>query len=107
MAALATWQGLHGEASWLVCIVMLLCVILGEMVALRKYAEAHWDDLHGPVRETLRGAVNFDRFDIRPGSTVNFDGKEFRVQQVTHEIAMGASAGDTTSFEATRGEDRA
>lgn len=81
-------------------IAALLVVVVGELRALREHADDRWDDLHGPVKETLRvRGKEFDP-DAKPRAVVTFAGREFRVDQVEHIMERGPIH---TDFEATRG----
>jgi hypothetical protein len=98
--ALATFEGVSKPMEWAVAGLMLLCAILGELAALRLHADARWDAAHGPVRETIQVRGAFNPHDVRVGTVVQFDGKEYRVEQVEHRIdAVGFT---NTDFTATR-----
>jgi len=80
-----------------------LIIVVGELRALREHADARWDDMHGPIKETLRGQCEGFEPDARPGGEVRWNGRVFRARRVEHTVEMGGT--NHMDFEATRGGD--
>jgi hypothetical protein len=100
MVGLGLWHGGGDAERWPYWLVALLIVGVGELRAIRAHADARWDDMHGPIRETLRVRGEGFEPEARPGAVVMFAGREFRAEQVQHNMERCSIR---TDFEATRG----
>jgi hypothetical protein len=102
MVGLGLWHGGSDADRWPFWFAAILVIIGGELRAIRMHADARWDDMHGPIKETLRVRGEGFEPEARPGAVVMFAGREFRAEQVQHNMERCSIR---TDFEATRGGD--